>query len=217
MSTIGLNLGFVFCPIVYFVTRKEWSITKLKFWSNVSSKVIRLFWFKVLSHCQWPQCLNLSLRCCGLGCKLRRSHVLQRCYIGRSSSKCHFNGSNTTVGNHGVSCNTGLSQQLFVSNVGKHWILFQRNEHQWNLLLKHANGCLSSVWPRRSWSKRNWPDILSVVISFHFRAHEGLIGNNVFWIELICFKVFLEMLNRQLISSVLNNICSCQRCCTIIE
>ena len=41
-----------FGPVIHLVSRKEWSITELESTCNVSSKVIRLFCLKKLSHRQ---------------------------------------------------------------------------------------------------------------------------------------------------------------------
>ena len=62
-------------------------------------------------------------------------------------------------------------------------------------------------------------DVLAiiVIVLFQFSAHKCLISNDVFWIQLMRFKVFLKMRDRQGISSILYNICSGQRSCTILN
>ena len=40
VCTIGFDFGFIFSPLENLISREEWSITKLEFGSNVSTKVI---------------------------------------------------------------------------------------------------------------------------------------------------------------------------------
>ena len=52
--------------------------------------------------------------------------------------------------------------------------------------------------------------LLPAVIALHFSAHKSLIGNNVFGIQLINFKVLLKMRYRHCIRPILNYKCSSQ-------
>ena len=73
------------------------------------------------------------------------------------------------------------------------------------------------IWPWSTWSERNWPNVQPAIVFFHFDAHESLISNNVFWIQLIRFEVLLRMRDFHRIWPILNNICSSQGSYTIIQ